>query len=278
MVTQDDYRVRLDAFEGPLDLLLFLIRRHEVDIHDIPIAVIADQYVQTLAQVERLDIDQAGEFLLMAATLMEIKSRMLAGRSRPRGDGAPDESAPEEDPRLGLVRQLLEFRRYRDAARSLESRQEEWQARYPAAAHALAEPALEKALADAGDLDLGDVDVLDLVEAFARIMQAVDLSRMGDHQIVYDDTPIELHAADLLDRVRAEAALARPLTMSALFAGRSRPEIIGLFLAMLELVRRHAVRVRQDQPGGEILIEPGESIDTPIDFQAGPAEPADHAP
>lgn len=273
MLTQDDYRVRLEAFEGPLDLLLFLIRRNEVDIHDIPVAVIADQYLEMLSRVDRLDIDQAGEFLLMAATLMEIKSRLLTGRSRPRDEAGVGEPAPEEDPRLGLVRQLLEFKKYRDAARALESRLEQWRDRFPAAAHPRADPALQHALAEAQEVDLGDVDVIDLVEAFARIMQSVDLSRLGDHQVVYDDTPMELHAADLLDRVRAEAAGDRPLTMTAIFTGRSRAEMIGLFLALLELVRRQAVRVRQEQTGGEIFVEPGEAIDQPLDLRDDDGRP-----
>lgn len=260
-MTQDDYRVRLEAFEGPLDLLLFLIRKHEVDIHDIPIAEVADQYMAVLSRIERLDIDQAGEFLLMAATLMELKSRILAGIRRPRTEGEALDARNADDPRLGLVKQLLDFKKYRDAARGLEERLDEWRSRFPAAAHALAESAVERAVEESQDLDLGDLDVLDLVEAFGRIMQSVDLTRLGDHQVVYDDTPIELHAADLLDRVKAEAGAGRPLTMTAVFAGRPRGEMIGLFLAMLELVRRQGVRVRQEHAGGEILIEPGEQVD-----------------
>ncbi|MBM4109460.1 MAG: chromosome segregation protein ScpA [Phycisphaerae bacterium] len=275
MVTQDDYRVRLEAFEGPLDLLLFLIRKHEVDIHNIPIASVADQYMDVLSRIDHLDIDQAGEFLLMAATLMELKSRILAGMRRPRGEG---DARDDEDPRLELVKQLLEFKKYRDAARGLESRLEEWRARFPAAAHALADAGIERAADEAQDLDLGDLDVLDLVEAFARIMQAVDLTRLGDHQVVYDDTPIELHAADLRDRVRAEAGAGRPLTMTAVFAARPRGEMIGLFLAMLELVRRQGVRVRQDHAGGEILIEPGERLDDALAPGDGSPSNADPAP
>lgn len=254
----DDYRVRLDAFEGPLDLLLYLIRKHEVDIHDIPIADLAEQFLAYVSDAHRLDIDQAGEFLLMAATLMEIKSRTIAFKQNAGGPGPDAPAEPEEDPRLELVRQLLEFKRYRDAARNLEDRLETWRLRFPAAPRQAGPPATDAP--DPGEetveIDLGDVDVLDLVEAFGRIMRTVDLSRVGDHQITYDDTPIELHAADLLDRVTREHAAGTPLSLAAVFTGRSRGEMIGLFLAMLDLVRRQAVRVLQEAPGAEILIEP----------------------
>jgi segregation and condensation protein A len=254
----DDYRVRLDAFEGPLDLLLYLIRKHEVDIHDIPIADLAEQFVAFAADVDRLDIDQAGEFLLMAATLMEIKSRTIAFRRNPPCPGHDAPAETEEDPRQELVRQLLEFKKYRDAARDLEDRLETWRLRFPAAPRQAGPPATDapEPAEDAVEIDPGDVDVLDLVEAFGRIMRTVDLSRVGDHQVTYDDTPIELHAADLLDRVKREHAAGIPLTLAAVFTGRSRGEMIGLFLAMLDLVRRQAVRVLQDAPGAEILIEP----------------------
>src|SRR5688572_5197395 len=128
----DDYRVRLETFEGPLDLLLFLIRKNEVEIHDIPVASITEQYLAFLKELgvtTRIDIDVAGEFLVMAATLMELKSRMLM----PRPAGAADEGpGPEgratkegQDPRAELVRQLLEYKKYRDAADHLEWRAED---------------------------------------------------------------------------------------------------------------------------------------------------------
>ncbi|MFM9996014.1 MAG: segregation and condensation protein A, partial [Phycisphaerales bacterium] len=109
-----DYRVRLEAFQGPLDLLLFLIRRAEVDVTDIPISTIADQYLEHLAAIERIDIDLAGEFLVMAATLMEIKSRSLLPQE------AAAEGDDEPDPRRELVKQLLEYRKFKDAAAALE--------------------------------------------------------------------------------------------------------------------------------------------------------------
>lgn len=254
-----DYRVQLDAFEGPLDLLLYLIRRAEVDVTDIPIATIADQYMAYLSAIERIDIDLAGEFLVMAATLMEIKSRMLAPAAPPEEASETEGQRPRssEDPRADLVRQLLAYRKFRDAGDALEHRRAEWERRFPNARAAVDDEALRSAIeAQASDLELEDIHLVDLIEAFGRIMATVNLDRMGDHRVVYDDTPIELHAEDILDRLRRErneggrGAMALP----AIFTGRTRSEMIGLFLAVLELVRRRAVRVTQDEPGAAIML------------------------
>lgn len=266
-----EYRVHLDAFEGPLDLLLYLIRRAEVDITDIPIATIADQYMEYLQGVDRIDIELAGEFLVMAATLMEIKSRMLSPVAKPAASGDdPDRPArPEEDPRAELVRQLLAYKQYRDAAEALEQRKAEWERRIPAARAAIDDERLREALAaHEGELDLEDLTLVDLAEAFAKIVAAVNFDRLGEHTVTYDDTPIELHAEDIVDRLKRESA-DRPLPLAALFHGRTRAEMIGLFLATLELVRRRVVRVRQESPGGEITV----SLRPPEDAEATP-EPA----
>jgi segregation and condensation protein A len=271
-----DYRVQLDSFEGPLDLLLFLIRRAEVDITDIPIAAIADQYVAYLRGLEKIDIELAGEFLVMAATLMEIKSRLLSPAAR---SGSPDDTGPEsggggEDPRAELVRQLLAYKQYRDAAESLESRKQDWERRFPAGRAGIDDERLKDALAQhEGTLDLDDLSLVDLVESFSKIVAAVNFDRLGDHTITYDDTPIELHAEDILDRLRTEAA-AGPLRLATLFQGRTRGEAIGLFLATLELVRRRAIRLRQETPGGDITIglreEPAEEGSAPAETPEAP--------
>jgi segregation and condensation protein A len=262
----EDYRVRLDAFEGPLDLLLFLIRKNEVDVHDIPVGVITDQYVAMIAQLQsadasRLDIDAAGEFLVMAATLMEIKSRMLLPKpAHAVVDGAPVK--PAEDPRAELVRQLVEYKRFRDAADDLERRNGEWQRRFPAGRAHVDSAAVEQALADGADMEVEDLDLLDLIEAFKKVQETVNFERLGDHQITYDDTPIELHAQDILSRLTDHRVRAAGAVVSAgaemefreVFSGRTRGESVGLFLALLELVRNRKVRVRQDKVEGSIWL------------------------
>lgn len=261
-MAQQDYTVQLEAFRGPLDLLLYLIKRAEVDIVDIPIAEITDQYIAHLSGLARIDIETASEFLVMATMLMEIKSRMLMP---PEQRGAErDASADAEalsgldasDPRYELVMQLLAYKRFRDAAETLDRLRNDWLNRSPLARLALgkseAAPPAETETA-ATQTDLEDVGVWDLFEVFQRITEAVDFGRLGDHRVEYDDTPIVLHEADLIDQL-ARAENGR-LSLRAACAGRKRGEMIGLFLATLELVRQRKVRVVQDRVHDDILLE-----------------------
>lgn len=259
----EDYTVRLESFEGPLDLLLYLIRRAEVEIADIPIAEITDQYMQHLRGIERVDVDVAGEFLVMAATLVEIKSRTLA--PRPAGeqpvDGEPDAAGVfEADPREELVHQLIAYKRSRDAAETLDRMRAEWERRFPTNPAAIDRAALAEARPAPDDLDLDDLALYDLVEAFGRIVAQVNFDALGDHRVSIDedDVPLEEHAADIEDQLRNSAAA--QLTLRAIFTGRSRIEMIGLFLALLELVRKRAITVRQPEPGGEIVLERAEAV------------------
>ncbi len=245
------YRVELEAFEGPLDLLLYLVRKHEVDLHDIPIAPMTDQYLDYLEHVDRIDVDLAGEFLVMAATLMEIKSRWLDRQNDPdRADAAIDEPEPtdDEDPRLELVKQLLEYKKHRDAADELDRRRTEWSQRYPAAPAGVEGDALDQAIEDMGDYDLEDTDLHDLVEAFRAIVSSVNFDRLGDHEVIADDTPIELHAEDIVDRLKRlpTGGSGQRMTLRELFDGRTRGEMIGLFLALLTLVRDQRVGVESE--------------------------------
>lgn len=244
-----DYRVRLDAFEGPLDLLLYLIRRAEVDVVDIPVATLTDQYLEYLTELDRehvkIDIELAGEFLVMAATLMEIKSQMLI--PRPQGaEGEEQRTNQNElgaDPRADLVRQLLAYKRFRDLADGLEKRREEWGLRVPASAAGIDGDALQAALDASGEMHLEDLNLVDLVEAYQKVAALLNFERLGDHQVTYDDTPIELHAADILDRLRRDIGPSSAIRFNDIFAGRPRGEMVGLFLAMLELIRRQEIRL-----------------------------------
>jgi segregation and condensation protein A len=281
----DDYRVRLEAFEGPLDLLLFLIRKHEVEITDIPVAVIAREYMGFLSQVPEVDIEAAGEFLVMAATLMEIKSRMLMPAPEGEEAKAAADQTPKEgdDPRAGLVRQLLEFKKYRDAAMELEGRFDQWQKRFPVAPPRVDDDSLRKAIEEAQgtEIELEDIGLGDLVEAFRAIMDTVNLERLGEHQVTYDETPVELHAEDMMDWLGRETTRlasveaageatnergpeigGRPsVEFSRLFIGRKRTEMVGLFLALLQLVKNRRVRVRQDAIAAKIYIAIADEAD-----------------
>jgi len=258
-----DYRVELDAYAGPLDLLLYLVKRHEIDLHDIPIARLTEQYLDHLRIIRQINVDQAGEFLVMAATLLEIKSRMIQPPPPPEEGGDGDESTsggggdPAHDaldaidPRHELVQQLLEYKRIKDAAIGLEHKREQWAARFNVGVKAgKPEKTDEPDNAEPVEIDLEDVHVLDLCEAFSRILETI--GHVGDHEVTYDDTPISLHAEDIHDRLRRDGNM----TLQQIFVGRkTKAEMIGLFLALLELTRQRIVRVTQDHNAGQINIE-----------------------
>lgn len=256
MDLQQDYRVSLDAFEGPLDLLLFLVRRAEVDLHDIPIAQITDQYLGVLRQTARVDVDQAGEFLVMAATLVEIKSRAITPVA-PSDEASDVEGEDDLDPRNELIRQLLAYQRIRDAGMQLEQQRTAFEQRVLCrAGHQQgALPRLEEGL------ELDDVHVMDLSEAYERIASAIDFRRLGDHVVELDDTPIALYEQDLVDRLMRRDG--RSLTLQDAFAGQKPVQRVGMFLAVLELVRRFQVRFDQADDGPiKLTLRDDEAPDT----------------
>ena len=235
----EEYRVNLDIYSGPLDLLLYLIRRDEVDIYDIPISRITEQYVKYVDILKNLDPNLAGEFMVLAATLMEIKTRMLLPSPPPEEGGA---DGVEIDPRADLIRQLLEYKAFKDAAGDLREAAAEQSLKFPRRLPATRD--------DEKLLDLEDLQMWDLLDAFDRLMTSIG-RQVGEHEVIYDDTPIELHAADIADRLQRDG----PLEFSRIFEGRSsRSELVGLFLAMLELVRRRKILASQDENFGEIMI------------------------
>lgn len=254
-IVSGEYRVRLEDFQGPLDLLLHLVRRAEVDPSEIPVAVIADQFIEHIEQASRVDVEVGGEFLVMAATLMEIKSRsLMPPEDRPAIAGTRRD---EGDPRSALIQQLLAYRQFRDAADALEARRRAFQQRWPLRRIGVDREAIHAAIESQSEPDLEDLDILDLVESFAMVAAAVNFERLGEHKINFEDTPIELHATDILDRLgRLGSGGARPrLSFKELFAGASRVEIIGLFIATLELTRQRRIVVETDEESGMIMIE-----------------------
>jgi len=256
----EDYTVRLEEFQGPLDLLLYLARRSEVDLVNLPIARITDQFIASLGDLDRVDIDRAGEFLVMAATLMEIKSRLVSPRPVADPDSAEDDAdadrpAPSDegdDLRDGLVRQLLAYKANRDAADALEARAREWSRRHPAAAVGADRDALlDAAQRRADSVELEDLGLYDLARAYEAVVERVNFDLIGAHSVTLDDddTPIEEHAADLVDRLASA-----PQPMRALLAGRPRGQVVGLFVAALELVRRGRVGLDVRPDDGEVVL------------------------
>jgi segregation and condensation protein A len=231
-----EYQVELETFRGPLDLLLYLVKRNEVDICNIPIARIAEQYLEYLQVLQQIDVEWAGEFLVMAATLMEIKSKLLL----PRG---PEELAEDADPRLELVRQLIEYKKYKDAAALLEAQAEKQQARLPRL------PAEIPAAPDPAQQPLHRVELWDLVSAFGRLMR--ETLALQPRQIVMDDTPIQVHMERILEQLQSRDRI----PFGELFiAPHNRGRLLGLFLAILELIKSGRIQAEQSEPFGSILV------------------------
>ena len=232
------YRVRLEIFEGPLDLLLHLIKKDEVDIYDIPIARITDQYRQYLELMQDMNLDVAGEYLVMAATLVHVKSRMLLPLSE------ADSEEPEEDPRADLVQQLLEYQRYREVALALGER--------PLLMRDVFQREPGAPVRDEEGVRLRDVSLADLLEAFREVLERS--LRESFHEIVTE----EVSVAECIDLVLRRLAVDGPLRFRDLFAGApNRRRLVATFLALLELVKNQAVRARQEDECGEILLFPG---------------------
>ncbi|MEO0586195.1 MAG: segregation/condensation protein A [Planctomycetota bacterium] len=267
------YRVELDAYAGPMDLLLYLVKKDEVDLADIPIARLTEQYLTHLRVIEAIDVDRAGEFLVMAATLLEIKSRMMvplvaeqqaAIDARNAQDDASEgeQDAPGEgdaaegeavDPRRELVEQLRAYKAIRDAADALAERGEAWSRRAASARHLSAEAPEDEA--EARDVELDEAHVMDLCSAFARLLDSI--GNPSTHAVTVDDTPISLHAEDVLELLGSNDA--GRLSLAEVFSGRTgKSQMIGLFLATLELVRQRKVRV---VVGGE-ASEGGSTVGT----------------
>ena len=251
-----EYRVELDVYNGPLDLLLYLIKRDELDIYDIPIQQITDSYVHYVQMLKEMgkeggfDINVAGDFLVMAATLMEIKSAMLLPKAPPtNADGTTSVAQDLTDPRYELVQQLLEYKRFKDTAAALERQQQEHQSRFPRVPAKMEGEAAD----EPPPVDLDEVQVWDLLQAFDRLMKEVGIRKPRFHEVTYDDTPIDLHAADIEDRLTREGKL----SLRELVVGRkSRSEMIGVFLALLELIREKKILVQQAEVNDDVEITP----------------------
>lgn len=250
---EGDYKVDLEVFEGPLDLLLYLIRKDEIDICDIRIERITTQYLEYLDMMKMLDLDVAGEFIVMAASLMLIKSRtLLPVETRP---GA-EEDEEEEDPRLDLVRQLVEYKKFKDASASLMRRE-----------FAQADCYLlggDVVVADNDDSapKLADIGLFDLLTAFQEALKRAPMMPLGQLKPIIWSVPEKMRLIEEAVSTGGEGGVA----FSKLFTAESpRGEVIVSFLALLELLKQHRVGVRQNGAFTEILVcppPPGTVIET----------------
>lgn len=236
--TELPYQVRIENFEGPLDLLLHLIKKNEINIYDIPVAMIARQYLKYLEAMEELNLNVAGDFLVMAATLLQIKSKMLLPVDETAAD---DEEGP--DPREELVRRLLEYKGFKEAARQLDDQEKVWREIFWREQTLSVEAAVEE------DLSLENVSLFDLVDALKGVLERNPGSRLIE--IAPDNLTVRERMNLILEILEGKDSV----SFAALFEGAShRLVVVVTFLALLELMRLRVARVFQAETFGPILV------------------------
>jgi len=258
VVPDSDYRIKLQVFEGPLDLLLFLIRKSELDIYDIPIESVTRQYVAALRAMQQLDLEIAGEFFVMAATLMEIKSRMLL----PKGEHAVGEAGGEDDadPRWELVYQLLQYKKFKEAAARLQAMNVERQnlmARHVAVREGSAERPLQR------------IDRVSLWHTFNQVLR-----RLAEKLVVGEIHDEVVTVSDQMEWLLGKLESTPSFVFSALFpAGVTLRRLVATFLAVLELTRLAKLRLRQNEAFTDIICEARSEIplETPVNPSTVPA-------
>jgi segregation and condensation protein A len=238
------YRVDLDIFKGPLDLLLYLVRRDELDPRNLPLARIVHEFETFIELLEFLDLEMIGDFVVMASTLAEIKSRLVL--PVPEEEDVSDGEIVNDDPSSDLIKRLLEYRKYKQAASALEEHAAEWQERYPRLSSDRPRAGNEPAT----DL-IKEVELWDLVSALARVLEKKILEQ--EAKIRDDDTPISVYVEQVGKLVREQDRVA----FTSLFDDAVRKsQIVGIFLAILELLRHHSFRAEQGADFDEIWVMP----------------------
>jgi len=235
------YQVQLENFEGPLDLLLFLLQEHEIDIYDIPVALITHQYLEYLELLKLLDLEMGGDYILMAATLIRIKSKMLLPRR------LAEEATEEIDPREELVQRLLEYRRYKEAAHVLGNQEDQQVDIF----YRPASENWEDITDDMEPLDIGltnNLNLWDLLQSFKKVIDRVD--NTFDRTIEREAITVE----DRMDDIMRQLHNRDGLFFKDLFNEVTRPIIIGMFLALLELIRTRKIAFEQTDNVGEIWL------------------------
>jgi segregation and condensation protein A len=257
-VSSSPLNVRLDQYEGPLDLLLDLIRKQQIDIRNIPISTITAQYLAYLEKAREMDLDIGAEFVFMAATLIHIKSRMLLPIDPElRGEGESD-----EDPREELVERLLEHERFKNAAEMLQQKRviEE---------NVWSNPQIKQFVSDSDDPGLA-VGLFDLVKAFGEVLERI--RNRPSYEVIEEDVSVSdmlLHLRSLLIGAKKDKPL---FILQVIEQQRSRRAMICLFLAVLEMVKMQAVQVLQKELFGEIALARGERFEEAAIHPAGAIE------
>ncbi len=239
-MADEDFRIELDAYSGPMDLLLYLIQKEEVDVHDIPVARILEKYLEMLRTTPVLDLDRAGEFLVMASTLLAIKSALLLPNEDP-------ELGELIDPREELVRQIIEYRQVKLEGQALKAMQEEASLRWPRGSSPLPELPED---AEAGPPGVREATLYDIFATFHRLLRETEAGE--PRRIRYDDVPMESHVDRILAAIGGGGGRAGLLAL--LGERRDRTFVLGTFLAILELMKEGRILAVQEDAGAEITV------------------------
>ena len=263
------FQVSHNLFRGPIDLLLYLVRRHEVEVKEIALAEVTNEYLEHIEVLKEISIDSVGDFVQVASHLVEIKAKSLLPRNEFE---EPEETTEAVDPRRDLVNRLLLYKKFRDASFQLQERAIEWQNR-----HARIADDLPAKKADISDQPIGEVELWDLVSAFGRLLR--DNQPVENANVIYDETPIHVYMQRIHERIVRDEQVA----FSALFeSGMHKSSMVSIFLAVLELARHHGVVTEQDNLYGDLVVARGEAFKEQLDISnidsydphANPGDPA----
>ncbi|SDM47269.1 segregation/condensation protein A [Bacillus sp. OK048] len=241
------YNVKIDAFEGPLDLLLHLINRLEIDIYDIPVAQITEQYLIYIKTMTELKLDIASEFLVMAASLLAIKSKMLLPKHEEELDELNSEMGYEEDPRDELVERLIEYRKYKEAAHDLKSLEKERGLMFTKPPSDLSDFAKENQ-PEKTELN---VTLYDMLAAFQKLLRRKKLQRPMSTKIARQEISIEVRMAEIMSELKK---ITGRKNFNDLFSIPAKEHIVVTFLAVLELIKRKEIDVEQHENFGDIFV------------------------
>ncbi len=248
-----NFKVESDHFRGPVDLLLYLVRRHEVEVTNIALAGVTHEYLEYIDILKEISIDQVGDFIEVASILVELKARAVLPRNELEQED--DDEATMDDPRQDLVRRLLMFKQFKDASNLLEEQRVNWQKHYSRMADDLPSKKVDPA-----DQPIKEVELWDLVSAFGRVLR--DNRPVPQANILYDETPIHVY----MQRIHAKIVRQKSVSFSELFeAGMHKSSMVGIFLAVLELTRYHNVVAQQNELHSEILIVPNDGFSDDLD-------------
>ncbi len=246
--TPDAFKVDLNQYRGPMELLLYLVRRHELEIGEIMVHKVAEQYLEYIDVISEVDINLAGDFLEIASILVEMKLKAIL--PRPEEDSSIDDADPRED----LVRRLLLYKEFKDVSILLSEQSQEWQNRFPRLANDLPPRKVDMA-----EQPIQEVELWDLVSSFGRVLK--NNTPKMEANILLDETPIHVY----MDQIHERLGASGQIRFSEMFQpGMHKSAMVGIFLAILELVRHHSVQTEQIGEHGDIQLLPGEKFNKQI--------------